>query len=123
MKNKKILIVEDDKVTTSALVTKLKRCNFKTRIAGNGISGLNSIKNEKPDLIILDLLLPKMDGLEVLEKMKNNSSTKDIPVVILTNVERKKEEEISKKLGATAYFVKTETSLDKVIEKIYKILK
>lgn len=115
---KKILLIEDESVLRKTLGDVLTQEGYKIIVAEDGERGLELSKTEKPDLILLDLILPKMNGFEVLESLKKDEFTKDIPVVVLTNLEGS--DGISKviELGATAYLVKAEYSLEELIGKI-----
>lgn len=84
----------------------------------DGEIGLRMAENKKPDLILLDLILPRMDGFEVLKRLKTEGATKDIPVIILTNLEGMKDVETALELGANTYLVKTNYKLEEVLEKI-----
>lgn len=88
----------------------------------DGEAGLNLAKKETPDLILLDLVLPKKNGFEVLEEIKKDSSTKNIPVIVLTNLEGSAEVERALSLGATTYLVKTNYKLDELLGKIEGVL-
>lgn len=90
--------------------------------AFDGEIGLRLSKEKKPDLILLDLILPKIDGFEFLEKLKADPETKDIPVIILTNLERTEDIERALELGATTYLVKANYTLKEVVEKVKKAL-
>ena len=90
--------------------------------AVEGESGLLAAKREMPDLILLDLILPKKNGFEVLEELKNDPSTKNIPVVVLTNLEGSAEVERALSLGATTYLVKANYKLDELLAKIETVL-
>ncbi|NCN07573.1 response regulator [Candidatus Falkowbacteria bacterium] len=116
--NKKILVIEDDNILQSAIATSLKQSDFDVEQAFNGDDGIKMSKNGDIDLILLDLLLPKKDGWEVLESLKKDEKSKDIPVFVLTVYEG--EDSISKcmDLGANGYFIKSKYSLDEMIEKI-----
>lgn len=119
---KKILFIEDESALQRTFGEILKGEGFEVISALDGESGLKKAREEKPDLILLDLILPKKGGLEVLEKIKEEKSTKDIPVIVLTNVEELEKVERAMELGAQAYLVKGEYSLHEVIEKIKKFL-
>ena len=88
----------------------------------DGETGLRLAEVQKPDLIILDLILPKLHGFDVLERLKKNQATKDIPVIVLTNLEGINEIEKAIELGATTYLVKAQYTLDEMMEKIRKTL-
>lgn len=88
----------------------------------DGETGLKLAKSQKPDLILLDLVLPKIHGFEVLKKLKEDKETKDIPVIVLTNLEGVGDVDKVLGLGATTYLVKAQYSLEEVVEKIKKAL-
>ena len=115
---KKILFVEDESVLRKTLGDVLTQEGYEIISAEDGEKGLELSKTEKPDLILLDLILPKMNGFEVLESLKKDEIVKDIPVIVLTNLEGS--DGISKviELGASAYLVKAEYSLEELIGKI-----
>ncbi len=115
---KTILFIEDESTLQKTLGEVLMRENFKVANALNGQAGLELALKIKPDLILLDLILPKMDGFEVLERLKKNPETKDIPVIILTNLERTEDVDKALELGATTYLVKANYDLKEVIEKV-----
>jgi len=121
---KKILYIEDDPILQKTLGRKLKVEGFKVISALDGKEGLILVQKERPDLILLDLILPQMGGVEFLKELRKNEETKDIPVVVLTNVS----EEIEKiqqilELGIKGYLVKSEYSLEEIVEKIKEFLK
>ncbi len=123
MPENKILLVEDDSMVVRMYQRKLEKEGFKVSVAFNGEEGLVAIKKERPDLVLLDIMMPKMNGIEMLEKVKADEATKDIPVVILTNLsDRPEDVEKCKKLGAEDYWVKANISLKEIIERIKKIL-
>jgi CheY-like chemotaxis protein len=119
---KKILFVEDETAIQKTLGESLRNKGYDVQSALDGEIALKLVKNEKPDLILLDIILPKKNGLEVLEELRKDKSTKDIPVIILTNLENIGEVERAIELGATTYLVKANYSLDEVIEKVKKAL-
>jgi len=119
---KKILFVEDEAALQEALGGFLTQSGYKVVSALDGEIGLRLAESEQPDLILLDLILPKFGGFEVLEKLKKNDKVKDIPVIILTNMENMADINKAVQLGASTYLVKTEYELSEVIEKIKKII-
>ena len=121
--NKKILVVEDDKFLLKVYATKFKKEGFNISLAEDGVEALEITKKEQPDLILLDLILPKMHGFEVLKKLKENPKTKNIPVFILSNLGQDTDVEKGKKLGAVDYLIKTDFSIQEVVDKINKTLK
>ena len=118
MTSAKILIIEDDKFILKLYSDKLRREGFQSMEAITGEEGLNKILLEKPDLVILDLILPGKHGFEVLSEMKLNSEIKNIPVIILTNLGQEADIKRGLELGASAYLTKTEFSVNKLPELI-----
>ncbi len=119
---KKILFIEDEAAIQKTLGESLRKKGYEVQSALDGEIGLRLAKSENPDLILLDIILPKKNGLEVLEELRKDEKTKDIPVVILTNLENVGEVEKAIELGATTYLIKANYSLDEVIEKVRKAL-
>ena len=120
---KKILIVEDDNFLRELIAKKLIDENYKVSEAVDGEEGLKKIKEEKPDLIVLDLILPGVDGFEVLSKMKEDDALKSIPVIILSNLGQRDDIERGLKLGAVDYLIKAHFTPGEIIEKIKNALK
>lgn len=115
---KTILFVEDEAVLQKTFTEILKNEGYKAINALDGESGLRLAKSQKPDLVLLDIVLPRLQGLEVLRALKDDSETKDIPVIILTNLESSQEIEKALALGATTYLLKTQYTLPEITEKI-----
>ncbi len=105
------------------MARKLSVENFEVVSAFNGEEGLKKIKEEKPDFVLLDIVLPGIDGFEVLEKLKNDKETAGIPVVILSNLGQKDDIEKGFKLGAEDFLVKAYFTPGEIVEKIRAILK
>ncbi len=118
----KILIVEDDKFLRELLIRKLKGEGFIISIAPDGGKALAMIKKEQPQLILLDLILPGIDGFEILKQIKNDNQISKIPVIILSNLGQQEEVEKGLKLGAVDYLIKAHFTPDEIISKIKKIL-
>ena len=114
----KILIVEDDKFLRLLLERKLKNENFEVISAEDGEEALEKIVTEKPDLILLDIILPKKSGFSVLEEINKDENLKKIPVFIISNLGQPEDIERGKNLGAKEYFVKAGLSLEELIKKI-----
>jgi len=123
MPNKKILIIEDEETLQKALSQYLEEENFEVFSAMDGEKGLEMVKKEKPDLILLDIILPKKDGFQVLEEIKQNEVTKNIPVILLTNLESIDDIQKAFDKGATTYLVKSEYKLEDIVKKINETLK
>jgi len=119
---KKILIVEDDKFLRELIVKKLSSEGYEVPEAVNGEEGVKKIEEEKPDLVLLDLILPGMDGFEVLTQIKKNSELAQIPVIILSNLGQKEDIERGLNLGAVDYLIKAHFTPNEIIEKVKKIL-
>ena len=120
--SKKILFVEDESALQKTFGDVLKKEGYDMISALDGEAGLRLAKERKPDLILLDLILPKMDGFEVLKQLKKEVETKAIPVIVLTNLERVVDIEKAIEAGATTYLVKANYTLEEVLEKIKKAL-
>lgn len=122
-KNKKILVVEDEATLQKALTEALTCDDYDVLNAFDGVRGVELASEKIPDLILLDIILPKMDGFEVLKKLKENENTSDIPIIILTNLSDADNIQKTLNLGATTYLVKADFHLDDVLKKIKEILK
>ena len=114
----KILIIEDEESLVDLLVAKLKKEGYEVESALDGEKGFNKISSFNPDLILLDIVMPKMDGYEVLEKMSEENMK--IPVIIISNSGQPVEIEKTTKLGAVDHLIKTEFSATDVLEKVKK---
>jgi len=118
---KKILVVEDDRFLRKLLIDRLLEEGYSVDGAIDGEEGLEKLKKEKCDLILLDLILPGIDGFEVLSVLKRDENLAEIPVLILSNLGQKEEIERGLKLGAVDYIIKAHFTLDEIVEKIKKI--
>jgi len=119
MAEKYVLVVEDDPFYSKIYKTKLEKEKINAQLSGNGNEALKSIEeNGIPELILLDLLMPEKDGFQTVEDLKKDEKTKDIPIIILSNLSQ--EEDIKKvmDMGVTEYLVKANTPLQTVIDKI-----
>ena len=119
---KSILFIEDESALQKTFGDLLEAKGYRLISALDGEIGLALAKKEKPDLILLDIVLPKVNGLEVLGKLKDDPETKAIPIIILTNLEGINNVGKALELGAMTYLVKAQYSLDEVLEKIEKAL-
>ncbi len=117
-KKQNILVVEDDKFLIKAYNIKFTRAGFNVITATDGAIGLELAKSELPELILLDLMLPKIDGFEFLKRMAVDESLKAIPVIILSNLGQQTDKERALALGAKEYLIKADYSLDEIIEKV-----
>jgi len=119
---KTILVVEDDTILRDLISQKLKKDNYEIVEAIDGEEGLKKAKEKKPDIILLDLILPGIDGFGVLEQIKKDPEIAKIPVVILSNLGQKEEIEKGMSLGATDFLIKAHFTLSEIVVKIKKIL-
>lgn len=117
-----ILIVEDDVFLADLYKTKFALEGFKVITAYDGEKGLEAIKKNIPDIVLLDLVLPKLSGFEVLKAAKADAATKNIPVILLTNLSQKSDIETGIKLGANDYLIKAHFMPSEVVEKIKKLV-
>lgn len=115
-KKAKILLIEDDHVLVDMYRIKFKISGLNLLIATGGYQGLDMIKKEKPDLVLLDIKMDDLDGFEVLKKMKADPTVKDIPVFLLTNMSEKEASDEGKKLGAERYVMKAKQTPDEIVE-------
>ncbi|MBI2450364.1 MAG: response regulator [Candidatus Nealsonbacteria bacterium] len=120
--NKKVLIVEDDEFLADILVKQLAKAGFDTDLAIDAKAALEKIKQEKPSLVLLDLILPGMNGFEFLEKIKSDPILRDIRVIILSNLGQKDEIERGLKLGAEDFMVKANYDINEIIQKVKNVL-
>jgi DNA-binding response OmpR family regulator len=118
---KTILLVEDDVFVSDIYHTKLSQEGYDLMIAENGLEALKKIEDKEPDLILLDIVMPYMDGIEVLKKLKANDAWKNIPVIILTNLSQKEEVEEGLKMGANDYLIKSHFTPSEVVSKVKEI--
>ena len=119
---KTILFIEDESALQKTFGEVLSQEGYQMISALDGEIGLRLAKDKKPDLILLDLILPKVNGFDVLKKLKEDKETKDIPIIVLTNLEEMGDVDKAIELGATTYLVKASYSLKEVVEKIKKTL-
>lgn len=118
----KILLVEDDPFLLSMYSTKFEMEGFSVVTGEDGEKGLRLASKEQPQIILLDVLLPKMDGFEVLKELKKNEETKNIPVILLTNLSQRDDVEQGLEMGAVDYLIKAHFMPSEVVEKIKKVL-
>ncbi|MFA5870843.1 MAG: response regulator [Candidatus Paceibacterota bacterium] len=118
MKKNKILLVEDDEVLSKVVYEELTEADFDVSQAFDGESGLLMAHKEQPDLVLLDILLPKKDGFDILSDLKKSSETKDLPVIMLTMLGSDDDIKRGLQLGANDYIVKSQHALPEIIEKV-----
>lgn len=120
--NAHILIVEDDTFLSNIYKTKFEFEGFKVTTAENGEIGLAEAKKKQPDLMLLDILMPKLDGFGVLEALKKDKSISAIPVILLTNLGQKDDIQKGLELGAKDYIIKAHFKPSEVVETVRKVL-
>jgi len=123
MEKKKILIVEDDNFVAEVYLAKLTEMGYEAILAQNGEEGLAALKKDKIDLILLDILMPIMNGMEMLEEIKKREEWKNIPVILLTNVGEKESIQKVREMGVKNYLIKSHFTPAEVIEKIESVFK
>lgn len=119
----KVLIVDDDSFLSGIYATKLEIEGFGVVTARDGEEGVKAALKELPDLILLDVLMPKLDGFEALRQLKQNETTKNIPVIMLTNLGQKEDIEKGLQDGAVDYLIKAHFVPAEAVDKIKKVLK
>lgn len=119
----RILLVEDDTFLAGMYISKLSLEHFETDLAVDGKAGLDKAKKVKPDIILLDILLPKMDGFEVLRRLKADPDTAAIPIILLTNLGQKSDVLKGLELGAADYLIKAHFMPSEVVAKIKEVLR
>ena len=118
----KILIVEDESFLANVLLLRFQKENFEVIQAFDGIEALEKLKEIRPDLILLDLILPKKNGFEVLKEIENDPQTRSIPVLIVSNLGQESDITKGKALGAIDYYVKAHLSIDELVLKVKNLL-
>ncbi|MEK7585992.1 MAG: response regulator [Patescibacteria group bacterium] len=119
---KKVLVIEDDSFLQGLEVSKLKKDKYEVIAASTGEEGMDMILEVGIDLILLDIILPKFDGFEILKKVRETEHLKKIPVIVFSNLSEEKDIKKAQELGATDFMVKSNFTLDELIERINKIL-
>ena len=117
-----VLIIEDDSYISDMYRIKLESENFEVVTAKDGIVGIRIIEKQKPDIVLLDIVMPKIDGFSVLKTIKKNPELKEIPIVLLTNLSQKENVERGFELGADSYIIKAHFTPSEVVKKIKDIL-
>lgn len=121
---RKILIVEDDAVLLDTLTLSFETEDFEVHIANNGEIGLEKFKSVKPDIILLDLLMPKVDGIEMLKQLRQfeGNTANKVPVIVLSNFDNQDKILKAIEAGATDYYIKSNLILAELVKKINWIL-
>jgi len=119
---KKILLIEDEEIMIDLLQRKLTKEGYEISVARDGGEGLKAMKEVKPDLVLLDIIMPKKGGFEVMEEMQKDNTLKEIPIIVISNSGQPVEIDRAQKLGAKDWLIKTEFDPQEVIEKVKKQL-
>jgi DNA-binding response OmpR family regulator len=119
---KNILLVEDDSFLIDIYTTKLKESGFSVDVASEGDEAVRKAKEEKFDLVLLDIVLPKVDGWDILKQIKAESKLKDLKVIIISNLSQKEEVEKGMNLGASKYLIKAHFTPSEVVKEIKEVL-
>ncbi len=122
IEKRKILIVEDDVFFRELLLKKFQKENFDVFIAKDGKEGFAYLESNSPDIIVLDLILPDLNGYEILSMLKREKKTKGVPVVVLSNLGQQEEMEKAMALGAADFLIKVNFTLEEIVEKIKQVL-
>lgn len=120
---KLVLVAEDDQFYSHIYQVKLGKEGYEVRVAEDGVQTLKAAREKKPDLIILDLVMPVKDGFETLKEIRADSQLKDVKVLVLTNLGQEEDIRRAKNLGADDYLVKTNMSIHEMMEKVKEYLK
>lgn len=119
----KILLIEDDPFISQLYLDKFSKLNYEIEVVRDGFESLEILKKYKPDFILLDIVMPKMDGFEVLKYIKKDSELKKIPVLMLTNLGNKEDIDKAMSLGAESYIIKSHFTPAEVVDKVNILLK
>lgn len=122
-KSKKVLIIEDEESLAQMYQTKFEHEGYEVVVATDGSEGIEKTKKEKPDIILLDIILPKKDGFMVLKELKADKISADIKVIMLTNLGQDEDVVKGKKLGAVDYLVKANLTPAQLVDKVAEYLK
>ncbi len=120
---KRILLIEDEPADVLALETILTGRGFSVRKAADGVAGWAELQRSTPDLVILDLMLPKLPGLDILTLAKRTESTKHVPIIVLSNIDDEEVIERARTLGARDHLVKGRVRAEEVVEKVVRLLR
>ena len=118
----RILLIEDDPFILRMYETKFHWEKLDVKVADNGLEGLKCLEEFDPDIVLLDLLMPELDGFEVLRKIRSDSKYDKLPVIVLSNINQDEDIRRATELGATDYFVKSELTPSQVVERIKEVV-
>ncbi len=118
----KALIIEDDSYISDMYRIKLESVNIQVVVAEDGMKGMKELEKDRFDVVLLDIIMPKVDGFSVLKMIKKDPNLKDIPVILLTNLGQKESVEKGIELGAADYIIKAHFTPSEVVEKVIKVI-
>ena len=118
----KVVVADDDRMFRKAAETTLRRQGYAVATASDGEEALQLIRSERPDIIVLDLIMPKLQGFDVLQTLKQDSVTASIPVIVLSSLTQEQDKQEALDLGAVAYFNKTTFSLGELVKQVESTL-
>lgn len=118
----KVLIIEDEEMLVNMYISKFEKEGYQAEKAENGRLGLEQARAIKPDVILLDIMMPEIDGFMVLKDLKTDTATKNIPIIMLTNLGQEEDIKKGNKLGATDYLVKANLTPAQVVKKVKEVL-
>lgn len=119
---RRILLAEDDRFLRKAAEARLRQGGFTVLAAVDGEEALRLARAETPDLVLLDLIMPKIQGFEVLKALKEDPATASIPVIVLSNLGQERDVQRAMELGAVAYFIKAHLSLHELVQRVSEVL-
>lgn len=119
---KNILLIEDDPLLIDVYSTKLKQSGFEVRVVENGEKALAAVAEQKPDLVLLDIVLPHVDGWDILQNLRSSETLQGIKIVILSNLGQKEEIEKGLRLGAAKYLIKAHYTPSEIVQEIIKLI-
>ena len=118
----KVVVADDDRMFRKAAETTLRRQGYSVATASDGEEALQLIRSEQPDVIVLDLIMPKLQGFDVLQILKQDALTSDIPVIVLSSLAQEQDKQEALDLGAVAYFNKSTFSLGELVNQVERTL-
>ena len=122
-KTPRVLVAEDDRLLRTAAVSTLRRAGFDVLAAEDGEQAFALAAAERPDLVLLDLVMPRVDGFEALRRLKADPETRAIPVIVLSNLGTESDQTVATSAGAAGFFVKASLSLADLVAEVHKALK
>lgn len=119
---RRILLAEDDRFLRKAAAARLRQGGFTVLAAVDGEEAVRVARAERPDLVLLDLIMPKIQGFEVLKALKEDPATASIPIIVLSNLGQERDVQRAMELGAVAYFIKAHLSLHELVQRVGEVL-